>query len=384
VGIKKNIAVLGSTGSIGTQTLAIVRDNPDLFAITALAAGNMSEVFANQVNEFLPSKINLLNGNINSSRYNFDLEMVDTDAIVSDPDIDIVVMAIPGLAALQPTLKALENDKTVALASKEVLVVAGEIIEPSIRFPFTRVLPLDSEHSAIWQSLRGEMEPENQLSKLILTASGGPFRGMDPSLIRDVTPQKALNHPTWKMGSKVTIDSATLMNKAFEVIEAHWLFDVGYRDIEVLVHPQSIVHSIVEFIDGTLKTQLSMPDMRLPIQYALSYPDRLPRSSSFPSREIYEMPDFTFEALDKETFPCFGIGLEAGIRKGTYPAVLNAADEEAVKFFLHGTVPFYGISELIEETLDKHNPVSNPNLEDILKSDAWARNKTREILMERY
>ena len=382
--MKKNIAVLGSTGSIGTQTLAIVRDNPDLFSITALTAGNMSELFAAQVDEFFPNKVSLQNGNISTSNHNFEIEIVDTDTIVSDSDVDIIVIAIPGLAALKPTLKALEQDKTVALASKEVLVVAGEIIEPSIRFPFTKVLPLDSEHSAIWQSLRGEMEPENQLSKLILTASGGPFRGMEASLIREVTPQKALNHPTWKMGSKVTIDSATLMNKAFEVIEAHWLFDVSYTDIEVLVHPQSIVHSIVEFTDGTLKTQLSMPDMRLPIQYALGYPDRLPRPSSFPSREIYEMPTFTFEALDEDTFPCFRIGLEAGMRKGTYPAVLNAADEEAVKFFLQGKVPFYGISDLIEETLGKHNSVPNPDLEDILESDAWARNQTREIVMKRY
>tara|TARA_Y100000590_G_scaffold441818_1_gene569124 strand:+ start:28721 stop:29869 length:1149 start_codon:yes stop_codon:yes gene_type:complete len=382
--MKKNIAVLGSTGSIGTQTLAIVRDNPDLFSITALTAGNMSELFAAQVDEFFPNKVSLQNGNISTSNHNFEIEIVDTDTIVSDSDVDIIVIAIPGLAALKPTLKALEQDKTVALASKEVLVVAGEIIEPSIRFPFTKVLPLDSEHSAIWQSLRGEVGLENHLSKLILTASGGPFRGMDASSVRDVTPQRALEHPTWRMGSKVTIDSATLMNKAFEVIEAHWLFDVSYTDIEVLVHPQSIVHSIVEFTDGTLKTQLSMPDMRLPIQYALGYPDRLPRPSSFPSREIYEMPTFTFEALDEDTFPCFRIGLEAGMRKGTYPAVLNAADEEAVKFFLQGKVPFYGISDLIEETLGKHNSVPNPDLEDILESDAWARNQTREIVMKRY
>ena len=382
--MKKNIAVLGSTGSIGTQTLAIVRDNPDLFSITALTAGNMSELFAAQVDEFFPNKVSLQNGNISTSNHNFEIEIVDTDTIVSDSDVDIIVIAIPGLAALKPTLKALEQDKTVALASKEVLVVAGEIIEPSIRFPFTKVLPLDSEHSAIWQSLRGEVGLENHLSKLILTASGGPFRGMDASSVRDVTPQRALEHPTWRMGSKVTIDSATLMNKAFEVIEAHWLFDVSYTDIEVLVHPQSIVHSIVEFTDGTLKTQLSMPDMRLPIQYALGYPDRLPRPSSFPSREIYEMPTFTFEALDEDTFPCFRIGLEAGMRKGTYPAVLNAADEEAVKFFLQGKVPFYGISDLVEETLGKHNSVPNPDLEDILESDAWARNQTREIVMKRY
>jgi len=382
--MKKNIAVLGSTGSIGTQTLAIVRDNPDLFSVTGLAAGNMSELFARQVDEFLPSKVSLLNGNIDTSTYNFEIEIVDNDAIASDADADIIVIAVPGLAALKPTLKALEHDKTVALASKEVLVVAGEIIEPNIRFPFTKVLPLDSEHSAIWQSLRGEVGLKNHLSRLILTASGGPFRGMDASSIRDVTPERALEHPTWRMGSKVTIDSATLMNKAFEVIEAHWLFDVSYNDIEVLVHPQSIVHSIVEFTDGTLKTQLSMPDMRLPIQYALGYPERLPRPSGFPSREIYEMPTFTFESLDEDTFPCFTLGLEAGMRKGTYPAVLNAADEEAVKFFLQGKVPFYGIADLIEETLGKHNSVPNPNLEDILESDSWARNQIREILMKRY
>ncbi|MFL2640731.1 MAG: 1-deoxy-D-xylulose-5-phosphate reductoisomerase [Dehalococcoidia bacterium] len=378
MGIKKNIAILGSTGSIGTQTLAIVRDNPEMFSITGLAARKMSELFISQVHEFRPRSVSLSQGSIGLSNYDFELEMVDIDSIVSDSDVDIVVIAIPGLAALQPTLTALHHNKTVALASKEVLVVAGDIIKPPISFPFDRLLPLDSEHSAIWQSLRGEDPLGKRLSKLILTASGGPFRGMNASSILGVTPELALNHPTWKMGSKVTIDSATLMNKAFEVIEAHWLFGIEYSDIDVLVHPESIIHSMVEFIDGTLKAQLSMPDMRLPIQYALGYPNRIPRSPSFPSKEIHEMPSLTFEALDEEVFPCFNIGLEAGKAKQTYPAVLNAADEEAVRLFLGGDVPFSGIPDLIRATLEKHRPISKPSLEDILEADAWARNEIRK------
>ena len=382
--MKKNIAILGSTGSIGTQTLAIVRDNPEEFSITGLAAGNMSELFSSQISEFTPHNVSLSQGSIDPANYDFEIETVDMDSIASDSDVDIIVIAIPGLAALKPTLTALYHNKIVALASKEVLVVAGDIIEPPVRFPFTRLLPLDSEHSAIWQSLRGEVPLGNRLSKLILTASGGPFRGMLASEIADVTPSLALKHPTWKMGSKVTIDSATLMNKAFEVIEAHWLFGIEYSDIDVLVHPESIIHSIVEFVDGTLKAQLSMPDMRLPIQYALGYPNRLPRPSSFPSKEIHEMPALTFEALDEGTFPCFNIGLEAGKSKGTYPAVLNAADEEAVSFFLQGKVPFFGIADLIKETLNNHNSISKPSLEDILESDAWARNEIKQIQRRKY
>ncbi len=382
--MKKNIAILGSTGSIGTQTLAIVRDNPEKFSITGLAAGTMSELFSSQVEEFAPHNVSLSKGSVDLANYDFEIEMVDMDSIASDSDVDIIVIAIPGLAALKPTLTALHHNKTVALASKEVLVVAGDIIEPSIRFPFTKILPLDSEHSAIWQSLRGEVPLGNRLSKLILTASGGPFRGMQGSSIADVTPKQALNHPTWKMGSKVTIDSATLMNKAFEVIEAHWLFGIEYADIDVIVHPESVIHSMVEVVDGTLKAQLSLPDMRLPIQYALGHPNRLPRPSSFPLKEIHEMPTLTFEALDENTFPCFNIGLEAGKSKGTYPAVLNAADEEAVGLFLQGKVSFFGISDLIKETLDKHSSISKPSLEDILESDTWARNEIKQIQIRKH
>jgi 1-deoxy-D-xylulose-5-phosphate reductoisomerase len=207
---------------------------------------------------------------------------------------------------------------------------------------------------------------------------------MQGSSIADVTPKQALNHPTWKMGSKVTIDSATLMNKAFEVIEAHWLFGIEYADIDVIVHPESVIHSMVEFVDGTLKAQLSLPDMRLPIQYALGHPNRLPRPSSFPLKEIHEMPTLTFEALDENTFPCFNIGLEAGKSKGTYPAVLNAADEEAVGLFLQGKVSFFGISDLIKETLDKHSSISKPSLEDILESDTWARNEIKQIQIRKH
>ena len=360
---QRRIAVLGSTGSIGTQTLDVVRRNADRFRIVGLAAGHDSEAFRDQFAEFSPT-----------------LSVTGSAAtpqglanIARSPNVDTVVVAIPGLAALAPALAAIEVGKTVALASKEVLVVAGELVMREVARTGAALLPVDSEHSALWQCLTAE--PPEAVSRLILTASGGPFFTRNDAELDSVTPEEALAHPTWRMGPKVTIDSATLMNKAFEVIEARWLYDVDYDRIDVAVHRQSIVHSMVEFTNGTLKAQLSMPDMRLPIQYALAYPERIERPSDW--REMDYNADMTFESLERGRFPCFWLAVEAARSGKTYPAVLNAADEIAVELFLSGAVPFTAISTLIRDALDAHNPTDQPTLEDILAADAWARDHVR-------
>ncbi len=364
---QKRIAVLGSTGSIGTQTLDVVRRNADRFRVVALAAGHDSDAFQAQMAEFRPAL----------SATGDAATPEGLAHIAGSPDVDTVVLAIPGLAALAPALAAIKEGKTLAFASKEILVVAGELVMSEVARTGAALLPVDSEHSALWQCLAGE--PKEAINRLILTASGGPFYARDDAELESVTPEEALAHPTWRMGPKVTIDSATLMNKALEVIEARWLYDVDYDRIDVMIHRQSINHSMVEFTNGTLKAQLSMPDMRLPIQYALAYPERIERPSDW--RELDYSIDHTFEALERGRFPCFWLAVDAARSGKTYPAVLNAADEVAVELFLSGAISFTSIPSLIMIALDAHTPVNRPTLDDLLAADTWARDHVRNAAL---
>ncbi|MDQ6643679.1 MAG: 1-deoxy-D-xylulose-5-phosphate reductoisomerase, partial [Chloroflexota bacterium] len=297
---------------------------------------------------------------------------------------DIVVAATSGLIGLEPTLAAIRAGKTIALANKETLVMAGHLVMQEARRAGVSILPVDSEHSAIWQCLRGEQAKE--VKRLLLTASGGPFRRATLEQIRSVTVEQALAHPTWRMGPKITIDSATLMNKGLEVLEAHWLFDMPYEQIDVVVHPESIIHSMVEFIDGSLKLQASLPSMHLPILDALSYPARLNTAEKGLVRELRwaDVAQLNFEALDESRFPCFRLALNAARRGGTYPSVLVGADEEAVALFLDGKIGLTGIAELIEAVLEQHRSVEYPDIATILEATAWARRTAREKIMEHF
>ncbi|MBI4329034.1 MAG: 1-deoxy-D-xylulose-5-phosphate reductoisomerase [Chloroflexi bacterium] len=367
----KGLAILGSTGSIGTQTLDVVRAFPGEFKVVALAAGRNVDLLAQQAQEFSPTLVSC-------GEHELPVELrgkiATLEEMATHPSVDIVVVGIPGLAALSPTLAALRTGKRVALASKEVLVVAGEIAMTTARAHGATILPLDSEHNALWQCLRGEEHRE--VRRLVLTASGGPFRTRPAAELAQVTPEEALAHPTWRMGPKVTIDSATLMNKGFEVLEAHWLYDLPYEAISVVVHPQSIVHSLVEFVDGSQKAQLSHPDMRMPIQYALTYPQRR-LNPALPLLDLTTAGALTFEPLDTARFPCFRLAREAAAQGNTYPAALNAADEVAVELFLARKVRFTDIPRLVEGALQEHKPVSHPALDDLLAADGWSRKWVR-------
>ncbi len=366
----KRLAILGSTGSIGQQTLEVVRSFHHRFQVMGLAAATNIELLTKQIDEFKPKLISIESASGRERLPSSTCELLSLEEMASHPDVDLLVVAVTGKAALAPTLEAIRAKKSIALATKEVLVMAGEIVISEAKRHNAQILPIDSEPSAIWQCLRGE---ERGVSRLILTASGGPFQKLAPEQLAWVTPQQALNHPTWKMGKKVTIDSATMMNKGFEIIEAHWLFDIPLEKIEVVIHPQSIVHSFVEFVDGSIKAQLSPPDMRLPIQYALFYPERL--SSKLPHLDFSNIGALTFEAPDLEKFPCLELALEAGRKGGTYPAVLSAADEVAVELFLEGRIGFLDIAKLVKETLEQHQSTPCPSLEEVLTADAWARER---------
>jgi 1-deoxy-D-xylulose-5-phosphate reductoisomerase len=375
----KRLAILGSTGSIGQQTLEVMRSSGDRFQVIGLGAGRNLPLLERQIQEFQPRLVSIAEADLTQSLRRPEYELVSLDALASHPDVDLVVIAISGKAGLSPTLAAIEAGKSIALATKEVLVMAGEIVTAAARRRGMEILPIDSEPSAIWQCLRGE---EQRVARLILTASGGPFRQFSREQLAKVTSQQALEHPTWKMGKKITIDSATMMNKGFEVIEAHWLFDVPMEKIEAVVHPQSIVHSFVEFVDGSTKAQLSPPDMRLPIQYALFYPERPP--SDLPRLDFSNIGPLTFEAPDLVRFPCLRLALEAGREGGTYPAVLSAADEAAVEFFLEQRIGFLDIATLVEDTLEQHQSTPHPSLEEILAADAWARERASKIEIRRW
>ena len=362
-----NLVILGSTGSIGRQTLDVVRALPERFRIIGLAAGENTALLKEQMEEFKPQYYyhSAKKGQTKLPKLRY-ISMEDMAAL---PGVDIVVVATPGGAGLKPTLAAVRAGKKVALSNKESLVSAGSIIMEEAAKYNASILPVDSEHSAIWQCLEGE---DKKCAKVVLTASGGPFRGYTKKQLEGVTPEQALKHPSWTMGKKVTIDSATLFNKGMEVIEAHWLFDIPYEDISVLVHPQSIIHSMVEFADGSTKAQLGVPDMRLPIQYALTYNERI-NNPEIPRIDWAKISKLDFEQPDMEAFPCLRLAIDAGKEGGTATAVLCAADEIAVSLFLSHRIKFNHIAQLIAKTLDKHRIIKQPALEDIYAADSWAR-----------
>ena len=366
----KRVAVLGSTGSIGQQTLEIIRTFPQKFKLVALAAGKNIDLLVKQIQEFEPELVySPLKPSLSRGK-----KFLTMEEIACHSDVDLLVIATSGKVGLIPTLAALKEGKRIALANKEVLVMAGEIVI-RIRQYETQILPIDSEHSAIWQCLQGE---KNKVDRLFLTASGGPFYKYPLSRLAKVTVAEALQHPTWKMGEKVTIDSATLLNKGLEIIEAHWLFGIPFNKIEVLIHPQSIIHSMVEFADKSLKAQLSFPDMRLPIQYALSYPERLP-NPKLPHLDLCQISSLNFETVDYDRFPCLQLARHAGEKGGTYPAVLCAADEVAVELFLKHQINFMAIPKIIDKTLELHHSVNQPSLDEILMADIWARETALHI-----
>ncbi|MBI4287954.1 MAG: 1-deoxy-D-xylulose-5-phosphate reductoisomerase [Chloroflexi bacterium] len=376
----KRLAVLGSTGSIGRQTLDVVRAFPDRLKVVGLAAGRNRRALEQQAGEFGPEWL-YLEG---AGRPEQDgCKWISMEEMACLPEVDMVVVATAGRAGLLPTLSAIRAGKTVALANKEVLVMAGELVMAEALQWGARLLPLDSEHSAIWQCLRGE---KGEAARVLLTASGGPFRNLSAKELSRVTAADALKHPVWEMGPKVTVDSATLMNKGMEAIEAHWLFDLSWDKIQVVLHPQSLVHSLVEFRDGSLKAQMGAPDMRLPIQYALSYPERW-ANPVLPRMDWSKPLSLTFESPAVDRFPCLRLALEAGKLGGTYPAVLAAADDVAVELFLDGRISFVDIPRLIERTLEgcggnsgiRRDGRRGPTLEAILEADASSRVRAREI-----
>ncbi|MGD0794243.1 MAG: 1-deoxy-D-xylulose-5-phosphate reductoisomerase [Dehalococcoidales bacterium] len=362
----KRLAVIGSTGSIGRQTLEVVRALPGRFRVAGLAAGKNIDLLAEQVKEFHPQFVACTNLKQCKKRLPGG-EYLSAEDVVSHPDIDMVVMAISGTAGLGATLAAVRAGKRIALANKESLVAAGEIITVEAKKTGARIFPIDSEHSAIRQCLNGERQ---KARRIILTASGGPFRGYSGKRMAGITVAEALAHPTWRMGKKVTIDSATLMNKGLEVIEAKWLFRMPIDRITVLIHPQSIIHSMVEFRDGSVKAQLSWPDMRLPIQYALSYPDR-PDNPGLPRLDWDKVRELTFEPPDMDKFPCLRLAIEAGKEGGTCPAVLCAADEAAVELFLNEKIKFTDIPRLVALTLEQHQKVIHPSIREIMAAQQW-------------
>jgi 1-deoxy-D-xylulose-5-phosphate reductoisomerase len=371
------VAVLGSTGSIGRQTLNVIDQNLDRFRVVALAARAASERFLAQVSRYRPEITAVFEWTPGLGR-DLGPVVVGDDGLIAastHSSVDIVVVASSGHAAIVPTIRALELGKTIALANKETLVCAGEIIASLTAMSGTVIRPIDSEHCAIWQALDGS--PIDQVNRIILTASGGPFRTTPATKLAQVTAAEALAHPTWSMGDKITIDSATLMNKGLEIIEAHWLFGLPYEQIEVLIHPESVVHSLVEFIDGAQMAQLGLPDMRVPIQYALTYPERMRLSTRL--LDLAEVGSLHFGRPDTERFPALRLARETGIAGRTYPTVLSAADDEAVRAFLAGDLCFIDIPTAVEIVLEKHQP-ADVTLDSIWEADRWARIAAREAV----
>ena len=382
----KNLCILGSTGSIGTQTLDVVRTYPERYSVYALCANRSVDKLVAQALEFKPEVVCIADESLYDelsrqlSAIGFAGKIwVGADSIaemVTMPSIDIVVASMVGYAGLRPTIEAIKAGKTIALANKETLVVAGEIICELAQQYHSPILPVDSEHSAIFQSLVGE--DRSEIEKILLTASGGPFRTYSLDQMRTVTAADALKHPNWDMGAKITIDSASMMNKGFEVIEAKWLFGVPVEKIQVLVHPQSIVHSAVQFTDGAIKAQLGAPDMRLPIQYALSFPERL--KSDFPRADLFTLGALTFEEPDMKRFPNLGLAYEAMRRGGNIPCVLNAANEVVNLAFREGRCGFLQMSDIIAETMVKAAFIAKPTYEDYVATDAAARRIAEQYL----
>ncbi len=381
---KKAIAILGSTGSIGKQTLEVISAHPEDFEVEVLTAQNNADLLIEQAIKFKPNAV-VIGNEEHYVKVREALEPLHIKtyagenalaSVVQMDTIDLVLTALVGYSGLKPTIKAIEAGKAIALANKETLVVAGELITRLAGEKGVNIYPVDSEHSAIFQCMVGEFH--NPIEKIILTASGGPFRGKKRDDLKQVTKAQALKHPNWNMGAKVTIDSASLMNKGLEVIEAKWLFGLKVEQVEVVVHPQSIIHSLVQFEDGSMKAQLGLPDMRLPIQFAISYPKRL--KSDFPRFDFTNYPAFTFEKPDMETFRNLALAFEALHRGGNMPCVLNAANEVAVEEFLKEKISFLGMSDVVERCLAKMNYVGSPGYDDYVETDKETRIKAMELI----
>jgi 1-deoxy-D-xylulose-5-phosphate reductoisomerase len=379
----KAVTILGSTGSVGTQALDVVRHNPERFKVVGLsAAGANLELLAGQIREFLPQVVAIADEDA-ASDVKQKIGAVPGIEILEGPDAaeteaDMVLNALVGSAGLAPTLATLQSGKTLALANKESLVVGGELVTDLIKGEPERLLPVDSEHAALAMAMRGERRED--LKRVVLTGSGGPFRGWTRNELAKASVKEALAHPVWTMGPKITIDSATLMNKGLEVIEAHYLFDLEYSSIHVLIHPEGLVHAMAEFRDGSLRAEMAAPDMRLPIQLALAWPERLP--SGVEPVPLTERP-LTFEPVDREAFPAVDLAYRVGGLGSTFPAVMNAANEVAVMAFLEGKIPLTRIVELVQTVVDEHEPASVVSIVNIERADAWARQRTAELAEER-
>jgi len=371
--MSKKIAIMGSTGSIGTQALDIVRANPDV-TVTALAAGSNIDLIERQIREFRPKlaalwdeeKARELAIRVKDLSVKVLSGMEGLLEIAEDEDNDSVLTAVVGMIGIRPTLAAINAGKDILLANKETLVTAGHLIMPLASRMGVKILPVDSEHSAIFQSMEGQ--DRSAIEKILLTCSGGPFRGRDKATLKEMTVEDALKHPNWAMGKKITVDCSTLVNKGLEVMEAKWLFGVDYDDIQVVVHPQSIIHSMVQYRDGAVMAQLGLPDMKLPIQYAMFYPYRRPMMGK--RLDFFELGTMTFEAPNTDNFPGLALALKAGRRGGSLPTVFNAANEKAVAMFIAGKIKFLEIAELISQCMDKHQVIDNPNVDEILAAEA--------------
>ena len=379
----KKISLLGSTGSIGVNTLDVVERNPESFQILAMSAGSNVDLFAEQIRKFKPRVAALFDtqkiSTLKERVVDLDVEILSGEEgaieIATIPEVDIVVSGIVGKAGLLPTIEALKAGKNLALANKETLVIAGELVLKEAQKTGSTIIPIDSEHSAIFQALNGEKK--ERIKKIILTASGGPFRTFSLNEMENIKVKDALNHPNWEMGKKITIDSSTMMNKGLEYIEAKWLFGVE-TPVEIIVHAQSIIHSMIEFVDTSIIAQLGIPDMRVPIAYALTYPDRF--ECNLPSLDLATMENLTFEAPDFNRFPCLQLAVDAMEMGQTMPAVLNAANEIAVQAFLDELIPYKDIAELIRMVMHNHIPAKLNELQDVLDADQWAREETKKLI----
>lgn len=380
----KSIALLGSTGSIGTQALKVIENNPSYFSVEVLTANNNSKLLISQALKFKPNTVVIKNKEkyeeVNNALSSLGIKVYcgeeSINEIVKSETIDVVLTAMVGYSGLIPTINAIKSGKKIALANKETLVVAGGLITKLAQEYGSDILPVDSEHSAIFQCLTGEQS--NPIEKIFLTASGGPFRGKDFDFLKSVSKEQALNHPNWVMGNKITIDSASLMNKGLEVIEAKWLFDLKAEQIEVVVHPQSIIHSAVQFYDGSIKAQIGLPDMKLPIQYALGFPKRL--NNNFKRFSFFDYPTLTFEKADRKTFKNLDLAYKALEKDGNSPCILNAANEIAVDAFLNDKISFLNMSDLIANCMEKIIFVQNPSLEDLIETDKETRRLAKTLL----
>ncbi len=379
----KKITILGSTGSVGRQTLEVVENLDDQIKIVALTANSSVEKLARQARKF-NAQYAVLKAKDKAEELKYKLNDLETKVLTGLPglievatreEVDLVINAVVGAIGVQPTIKAIEAGKNIGIANKETLVTAGEVVTAKAEKNNIRLLPLDSEHNAIFQALQGE--EQKTVNKIILTASGGPFRTASGQDLEQVTVKKALDHPNWDMGGKITIDSATLMNKGLEVIEARWLFDLEFDKIETVVHPQSIIHSLVEFNDHSMLAELGVPDMKVPIQYVLTYPDRKP--NQLESLDLAEVGKLTFEEPKTDLFPCLKYAYQAGKQGGSMPAVLNAANEVAVHKFLQNKLKFVAIPQVVKQVMDNHNLITNPSLTEILEADQWARTEAEKV-----